>query len=199
MNLVIGITGGISSGKSTASNYIKDKGYKIIDADIISRQIMEYNKEGYIRVKKAFPEAFVGDVLDRKLLASIIFNDYHKREVLNNIMHPIIKEKIIEEINKSEGIVFLDVPLLFETHFDDLCDVTILISVDKETQIKRLMARDNIEREYAVKKIDSQMSLEEKAKKADYVIYNNQSIDILKNNIDEVLGVILNGKNLSNK
>lgn len=199
MNLTVGITGGIASGKSTVSNYIRKKGYKIIDADILSKEIMEYGQEGYAKVKEAFPEAFERNTLNRSKLADIIFHDDYKKDILNSITHPIIKKKIIDEIKRNSGIVFIDVPLLFEAHYDDLCDKIIVVYVDRQNQIKRLMARDNIDENYAIKKIDSQMSLDEKVLKADMVIDNNKDENSLLKNIDEVLEVIINGKNLSNK
>lgn len=199
MKMVIGITGGISSGKSTVSNYIKSLGYKVIDADLISREIMKPKEDGFKAVLKEFPSCFDGEVLLRDKLGSLIFNDEKKREKLNSITHPIIKDRIELEISKSDGLIFLDVPLLFEAHFDTLCDYTILVYIDKLEQIKRLMLRDNITYDYAVSKIDSQMSLDDKKELADYIIYNDSTLNDLYKSVDKVIEGIKNGKNLSNK
>lgn len=199
MKMVIGITGGISSGKSTVSNYIKSLGYKVIDADLISREIMKPKEDGFKAVLKEFPSCFDGKVLLRDKLGSLIFNDKKEREKLNSITHPIIKDRIELEISKSDGLIFLDVPLLFEAHFDTLCDYTILVYIDKLEQIKRLMLRDNITYDYAVSKIDSQMSLDDKKELADYIIYNDSTLNNLYKSVDKVIEGIKNGKNLSNK
>lgn len=188
MKKVIGITGGISSGKSLVSNYIKNKGYKVIDADIVSRELIYKNSVASNEILKQFGEDyFTSGELDRKKLGQAVFSDKFKLMMLNNIMHPLIKQKIKEEIDLSDGIIFIDVPLLYEDSYDKLCDSVILVYTTPSIQLKRLMARDNIDREYATKKISSQMSLEHKLELANYIIYNIKDIDYCYNQIDTIL------------
>ena len=188
MKKVIGITGGISSGKSLVSNYIKNKGYKVIDADIVSRELIYKNSVASNEILKQFGEEyFTFGELDRKKLGQAVFGDKFKLMMLNNIMHPLIKQKIKEEIDLSDGIIFIDVPLLYEDSYDKLCDSVILVYTTPSIQLKRLMARDNIDREYAAKKISSQMSLEHKKELANYIIYNIKDIDYCYNQIDTIL------------
>lgn len=189
MKKIIGITGIISSGKSSVIKILIDKGYFIIDADVISKEITLKGNQAYEMIKKSFgDDFFIDDKLDRKKLGSLIFNDINKREELNNIMHPIIKKEIINRINNSNNdIIFLDIPLLFESKMDDLCDFIVCVYSDKDIIIERLMKRDNISFEYALKKINSQLSLEKKKELSDYIIYNNSSLEDLYIEVDKML------------
>lgn len=191
-NKIIGLTGSISSGKSQVSNYLREKGEKVIDADLIARDVVDLEgvKE---KIKKAFGEnIYVDDKLDRKALAEIVFRDEEKRQVLNEIEHPEIYRLILEEIKKSKGRVFVDIPLLFESeelnkkynlNFDEIW----LVYVDKKEQIKRLMKRDDISEDFALEKINSQMSLEEKKELADLVIDNSRDLKDTFRQVEENL------------
>ena len=181
-NKIIGLTGSISTGKTQVSNYLRDKGEKVIDADLIAREVVDL-KNVKEKIKKAFGEnIYVDDKLDRSGLAEIVFRDEEKRQILNEIEHPEIYRIILEEVKKSKGRVFVDIPLLFESeelnkkynlNFDEIW----LVYVDREAQIKRLMNRDGISREYAEEKINSQISVEEKRKKADVIIDNSGTLE----------------------
>lgn len=191
-NKIIGLTGSISSGKSQVSNYLREKGEKVIDADLIARDVVDLEsvKE---KIKKAFGDnIYINDKLDRKALAEIVFRDEEKRQVLNEIEHPEIYRLILEEIKKSKGRVFVDIPLLFESeelnkkynlNFDEIW----LVYVDKKEQIKRLMKRDDISEDFALEKINSQMSLEEKKKLADLVIDNSRDLEDTFRQVEENL------------
>lgn len=180
-NKIIGLTGSISSGKSQVSNYLRDKGEKVIDADLIAREVVDL-KNVKEKIKEAFGEnIYVDDKLDRSGLAEIVFRDEEKRQILNEIEHPEIYRIILEEVKKSKGRVFVDIPLLFESeelnkkynlNFDEIW----LVYVDKKEQVKRLMKRDDISEDFALKKINSQMSLEEKKKLADVIIDNSSTL-----------------------
>ena len=175
MKKVIGLTGSIASGKSTVSNKLKDSGYHVIDCDEINHLILKKDNIGYTEVVKAFGLEILAENLeiDRKKLGSIIFSNKEAKEKLNQILHPLIKKIVIEEIDKiDDGMVFLDCPLLFETDFHELCDLKIVVYVNLDTQIHRLMERDKITFPEALKKIYAQMSLDEKLTLADYVIDN---------------------------
>lgn len=186
MNLVIGLTGSIASGKSTTSKYIKEKGYKVIDCDQISHDVLLEGRGGYLPLINEFGETILDDrVISRVKLGNIVFNDKVKLQKLNDILHPIIYNEVKSEI--TNGIVFIDCPLLFETNFIDLCDKTLVVYVDFNTQVKRLMQRDGLSNKEASDRIKLQMSLEEKKQKCDYVIENMKSIDELKGLIDDFL------------
>ena len=179
---IIGLTGSIATGKSQVSKYLKDKGIKVVDADLIARDVANY-KSVKNKIKKVFgDDLYIDDQLDRKKLAEIIFAKKIQREKLNDIMHPEIYKEINKKTRGKEDLVFVDLPLLFENEdvnkkygleFDEIW----LVYVDRETQIKRLMDRDGISREYAEKKINSQISVEEKRKKADVIIDNSGTLE----------------------
>lgn len=187
---VIGLTGSIASGKSTVSKKLKDLGYKVIDCDAINHEILVKDEVGYLLVVENFGADILDENLeiDRKKLGSLIFNDSTLKEKLNQILHPVIKNRVIEEIEKiDEGMVFLDCPLLFETDFHTLCEINIVVYVNFDTQIHRLMQRDNITFPEALKKIYAQMSLDEKLGLADLVIDNCHSLGDLDWQIKQLL------------
>lgn len=191
MSKVIGITGSIACGKSYVSKYLSNLGYEVIDTDIISHEITQDNSIYLSDIKKHFPTCVKNGKLQRKELSNIIFNDKSKREELNNILHPIIFNQVKTMINKSQSdIIFLDVPLMFEAHFDVICDKIICVYTDLDIQIERLIKRDNIKKEDAIKKINSQMKLKDKMELCDYLIYSINDYDIVNQNILNVLNKI---------
>ncbi|NMW85621.1 dephospho-CoA kinase [Peptoniphilus sp. AGMB00490] len=180
-NKVIGLTGSIATGKSQVSRFLKNKGIKVVDADLIARDVanFEFVKN---KIKEEFGEDLYKDGnLDRKKLAEVVFKNGKAREKLNQIMHPEIYKEIKRQIEDSDELVFVDIPLFFENedlnkkyglNFDEIW----LVYVDRATQIKRLMKRDDISREYAKEKINSQLSVEEKKEKADVIIDNRATL-----------------------
>jgi len=184
MPKVIGVTGGISSGKSTVCDIIKEKGYKVIDCDVLGHQILNDHRKGlgFEKVTKEFGLDIVGKDgnIDRKKLSEMIFGNPTNKKKLEDILHPMIKRRLIEQINRcKDEIIFIEVALLFETDFKDLCDKTILVYVDLDNQIWRLMKRDNVIFPDALKKIYAQMPMEDKLNLADYIIDNtNQVYDL---------------------
>ena len=189
MRKVIGVTGGISSGKSNVISIIKRQGFKVIDCDLINHNLQKINMPIYNAIKEAFGSSYFLDnkELDRKKLGELIFHNEDEKLKLNSISHPIIKEEVLKEINKADGIVFVDVPLLYESKFDSLCDKVICVYLNKETQIKRLMERDHIDYSYAKAKIASQMDLDQKRDLADYVIDSKGSF---QETYDQVLKIL---------
>ena len=191
-NKIIGLTGSISTGKSQVSNYLKQRGEKVIDADLIAREVVDLEP-----VKKKIKEAFGNgiykdDELDRKALGEIVFRDKEKRQVLNEIEHPEIYRIILEEIKNSKGRVFVDIPLLFESqHLNERYgldfDEVWLVYVNRETQVKRLIKRDRISKGYALEKINSQMSVEDKKIMADVIIDNSGSLEETFKQVEENL------------
>ena len=191
-NKIIGLTGSISTGKTQVSNYLRDRGEKVIDADLIAREVVDLGavKE---KIKEAFGhDIYKDDELDRKALGEIVFRDKEKRQVLNEIEHPEIYKIILEEVKNSKGRVFVDIPLLFESqHLNEKYgldfDEVWLVYVSRETQVKRLIKRDRISKGYALEKINSQMSVEDKKIMADVVIDNSGSLEETFKQVEENL------------
>ena len=192
MRKVIGVTGGISSGKSNVISIIKRQGFKVIDCDLINHNLQKINMPIYNAITEAFGSSYFLDnkELDRKKLGELIFHNENEKLKLNSISHPIIKEEVLKEINKADGIIFVDVPLLYESKFDSLCDKVICVYLNKETQIKRLMERDHIDYSYAKAKIASQMDLDQKRDLADYVIDSKGSFQETYHQVLKILEMI---------
>lgn len=191
---IVGITGSIASGKSEVSKYISSKGYKITDADYISRSITKKGNIGYKVIIDNFGNVIdKSGEIDRKKLSNMVFNDSKQLEKLNSLLHPLIFEEIDKNIKafNNEKTVFLDAPLLFETMLYKKCDEIILIYCDEKTQIERIILRDNTDEEKARLIIEKQMSVEEKMKKSNYIVENNTTLDKLHFKIDEVLNMII--------
>ena len=190
MKKVIGLTGSIASGKSTVSNKLKSLGYKIIDCDEINHRLLLKGNNGYLKVLENFGEDILASdgEINREKLGGIIFNDIKERTKLNQILHPLIKEEVIKELSEiDDGLVFLDCPLLFETDFHELCDLKIVVYVNLDTQIHRLMERDKITFPEALRKIYSQMPLDEKMQLADFVVDNCHSLTDLDWQLKQLL------------
>ena len=193
--LVIGLTGNIGCGKSSLSKILKDNSLDIIDADIISREIMSNNK----LLEEVF-QVFGEDVkdkdgtLNRKKLASIVFSDDKKLIALNDITHPAIKNEIKRRIkdieNKGRNIVIVDAALLIEGKFLDLIDKLIVITCDEKEQLNRVMYRDNSNMDEALNRISSQMSQDEKVKFGDYIIDNSGSLEELNYKANKLITYI---------
>ena len=193
MALIIGLTGGIATGKSTVANMFVDYGIPVVDTDKISSELLRKGSNAYNEVLVLFGKEILltnGDI-NRKKLGRAIFNDNINREKLNSIIHPKVKSITLSEVKRHEElgaeIVVIDVPLLFETNFIELVDKTIVVYTTPELQLERLINRDLIEKEYASLKIDSQMGIEEKVKLSDYVINNSKSILTTKKEFNKII------------
>lgn len=191
MYKIIGLTGGIASGKTTVSDYLKERGYTVLDADAYSRKTTAKNGPAIPAIKQAFGHDIVntGGELDRKKLGSIIFNDADKRRQLNEIVHPLIREMMNSDEQKfiEEGHVFLDIPLLFENGLNERCDFVVTVFVDRDTQLKRLTARNKLSIEEAEARINSQMPLAEKVRMSEYRLDNNGNLEALYKQIDQFI------------
>lgn len=194
---IIGLTGGIATGKSTVTEFLIEKGYKVIDADKIARKVVEVNYPAYKEIVKEFGVEILNKdlTINRTKLGSIVFNSEEKRKRLNSIVHPRVFQEIsnlILNYCESEKIVFLDVPLLIEEldlfkKYNIYIDEIWLVYTDKEKQIERLMQRDNFTYEEAEKRISSQLPMKIKKKCADRIINNNKNIKELKNTVDDII------------
>ena len=185
--MVVGITGSIASGKTLVTTYLLNKGYQIIDCDKISHMVLEL-EEAKNQVVKAFGECIINNgIIDRKALGSLIFNDKNKKELLQSIVFPFILKEIERQLSLLKGLIFLDAPLLIEYELQYLVNKIIVVKTSKDIQIKRLVERDNITQEYAIKKINSQLPIEVKEKYADYIINNSLDIENTYKQIDTIL------------
>ncbi len=183
MGKTIGLTGSVATGKSTVSNMIQQAGIPLVDADIAARKVVEPGTEGLKEIVAYFGEEILlaDGTLNRAKLGEIIFKDKEKREKLNEITHPRVKEYMLEARERffraGEELVFFDIPLLFESHLESLVDQIVVVWTTPETELKRLMERNNLTKEDALRRIESQMGIDEKARKADFVIDNNDSLE----------------------
>ncbi len=188
MRMIVGITGSIGSGKSTVSNYITSLGYQVVDCDMISHDIILKGNLGYQSVL----DFFGSDILDedgsisRKKLGGIVFSDEVKLQMLNKIMHPLIYSEVEKKLD-VDRLIFLDAPLLFESNFNTLCDSVIVVNIDLDKQLERLVVRDSITYDDALNKINLQMSLDEKIKLATYVVDNSFDLACLYKQIDSII------------
>lgn len=193
MKRVIGITGGIASGKSNVCTVIRELGYPVIDCDEITRKNYEINGKIYNVVLERFGKDFLLDDgnIDKKKLGKLVFNNSSAKMLLNSITHPIIKEELLSEISKyNDGLVFVEIPLLYEAKFDSLCDKVICVFLSQKYQVERLMEREGIDEDFALKKIHSQMDLYMKKSLADYVINSKGSFDETKLQVIDVINNI---------
>lgn len=186
---IIGVTGGIGSGKTTVSAIFKDYGAEIIDADEISRSITKKNTAAYFEIVNSFgAEILLSDgEINRKALAKKVFSDKISLELLNKITHKYVFEEMEKRIKTSEKeVVVLDVPLLFSSEFPFDCDLTVGVIADLEQRIKRVQIRDGLTREEIIKRIENQISDEELRKKADVIIENN-SLDSAVSQVKNIM------------
>ncbi|MGG3444147.1 dephospho-CoA kinase [Bacillus cereus] len=193
MTVVIGLTGGIASGKSTVSEMFRELNIPVIDADIIAREVVERGKPAYNKIVEVFGMEVLQEdgELDRPKLGSVVFYNEEKRLQLNKIVHPAVREEMNaqKEMYIKEGMqaVVLDIPLLFESKLTNLVDRILVVAVMPSTQLERLMKRNNFSEEEATARIQSQMPLEEKVKRADEVINNDGTIMGTKTQLQVIL------------
>lgn len=191
--VVVGLTGGIASGKSVVSNMLRDLGATIIDADEISRDVMIPHSKCWEEVVAAYgSECLLDDLtIDRKALARLVFRDSEQIQQFNRIVHPYIQQRIediIDDIKHTDphALVIIDAALLVETGLYKRYDKLIVVSVSKETQLKRLMIRDAMSREEAESRMDRQLPLSEKLNVADYIIENEGSFTQTREAVEKV-------------
>lgn len=198
MTYVLGLTGGIASGKSTVSNYLYEQGAVVIDADIVSRQVVRPGTKGFLALVSEFGKQIQNEdgTLNRAALGEIIFNDQKKRDVVNGLLHPLIKEEMLNQVKVAEekavDLVVLDIPLLFESKCEQYCDAVLVVDVSPETQKGRLMRRNDFTQKEAQARIDSQMDPADRKKRADFVVNNDASEEKTYQQVDILLEDILN-------
>lgn len=180
---IIGLTGGIASGKSTVSGILKSLGAVVIDADQVAREVVEPGKPAWQEIVQDFGPAVLNPdgTLNRKQLSQLVFRDGEKLRRLNAITHPRVIEHFRQRLqwlraNRPDAVVVLDVPLLFESGMDAMADEVWVVWVDQEIEMQRLMMRDGITHEEAEARVAAQLPLEEKVRRADRVIDNTRSL-----------------------
>ncbi len=191
---IIGLTGGIASGKTAAGKAMESLGAKIIDADVVSRKVTEAESEGFMRLKEAFPNCVDGDKLDRKRLKSMVFSDREKLQQLNSLTWTLIEEEIRRQIAKlsESDTAVLVVPLLFESGLDVLADVVVTVSADERIRLRRVISRDGVDEKTALSVINAQMSDAEREKRSDYVLDGNGELSSLEAEAKELYARLAN-------
>ena len=190
--MIIGLTGSIASGKSTIADMLRNMGLPIVDADLVARQVVEVGSPTLAKIAEEFGQDILlptGE-MDRAKVGAIIFNDEQKRMKLNNIIHPAIREEMTRQRDAyvAEGKhVVMDIPLLFESKLQHFVEKILVVTVNPELQLQRLMERNNLSKEEAKARIASQLPLKEKEEGADAVIYNNGTIEQSKQQLLDIM------------
>ena len=192
MGKIIGITGGIASGKSTVTNFLRQKGFEVVDADALVHQLQEPGGRLYQILVEHFGEKVLLEdgELNRSLLASLIFSNYEEREWSKQTQGQIIREELgslRDKLSQTEDVFFMDIPLLFEQDYASWFDETWLVYVSRDTQLDRLMKRDYLTIEDAQARLASQWSLEEKKRLASHILDNNGSREQLLSQVASLL------------
>jgi dephospho-CoA kinase len=188
--LLIGLTGGIASGKSTVANFLKNLGSEVIDFDILARKAVSPGQKAWYEVVDFFGEGVLLEnrELDRKKISGIVFSDPEKRKKLEGFIHPAIADEFIREVGRiafedNNAIIQAVVPLLIEGGMQELFHATVVVYLPREKQIQRLMARDGVSRDGAIDILNAQMPIDEKIGYADFVIDNEESLEETKRQV----------------
>ena len=192
MPKIIGLTGGIATGKSTVSELLTAYGFKVVDADIASRKAVKKGSKGLDQIREKFGQEAIDDngEMNRKYVGELVFNNPEQRIELNKIVHPIVREIMEEEKNHylNEGYnVIMDIPLLFENDLQDTVDEVWLVYTSESVQIERLMKRNNLDLDQAKARVHSQISIDKKSRMADHVIDNLGSKSELETLLKQLL------------
>jgi len=188
-NWILGLTGGIGAGKTLVSNHLASLGIEIVDADVIARDVVAIGSDGLNAIEQHFGKTILLDdgSLNRAKLRDIIFADSEQKSWLNNLLHPLIRQNITEQLtNANSPYVVLSAPLLFENKLDALCDHTLLVDVPVEVQLARTATRDSVSTEQVKNIIAAQMSREDKLQKADSVLDNHRDISSVLIDVEEL-------------
>lgn len=187
--MIVGLTGGIASGKSTVSNYFREFGAEVLDADVVAKELSE-KEENVAKIIEIFGNEILDENgnISRKKMRERAFLEKDKLKQLNELLHPQVIEvfKNKKENTKEDEIVIFDIPLLFEAGMENLCDTVIVVYISKRVQLERIMKRDRHGIDLAERIIESQMSMSDKIDKADIIINNNCTLEDLKNNVNVV-------------
>jgi dephospho-CoA kinase len=191
--LLLGLTGGIASGKSTVAKMLEEKGAPVIDFDLIAREVVEPGKPAWKDIVAFFGEQVLQEdkSLDRKKLSDIVFRDLEKRKKLEGFTHPRIREGFVQQLNEivrkdPNAIIQVDIPLLIELNLQYMFHKTLVVYVPKEKQIERLMERDGISEEEALSRLKAQLAIDDKVGYANFVIHNDGPLEETQRQVDEL-------------
>ena len=192
MGKIIGITGGIASGKSTVTNFLRKQGFQVVDADAVVHQLQKPGGRLFKALVQHFGQEIIleNGELNRPLLASLIFSNPEEQEWSKQTQGEIIREELAalrDQLAQTEAIFFMDIPLLFEQDYSAWFDETWLVYVDRDVQVERFMKRDYLSKEVAESRLATQWSLEEKKKLASHILDNNGSRDQLVTQVVKLL------------
>ena len=193
-SLIIGITGGIGTGKTTVSKYLEDKGYYVINADQIAKDLLTNNNIIKEKIIKEFgANSYVNNQYNTSYISNIVFNNTKKLSRLNQIVHPAVLNQIINLIDaamqKNIKIIFIDIALLFELNLEEGVDYILTITAKEDIRIDRVIKRSNLPIEEIKRRINNQISVEEVVQNSDFVIENNDTIEKLYNSVDYILDI----------
>lgn len=194
--MIIGLTGGIASGKSTVSALLKEHGIPIVDADLIAREVVEPGKSVYQQIVEYFGEGILlaDRQIDRKKLGEIVFSEESKRQALNAIVHPEVRKEMSRQaqdaLKRGNKLVVMDIPLLFESKLEHMVDKIVLVYVPADIQLTRLMERDEIDEQQAMKRIRAQLPIETKKAVADYIIDNSGTREQTREQVERLLATL---------
>ncbi|NGQ94826.1 dephospho-CoA kinase [Brevibacillus sp. SYP-B805] len=194
--MILGLTGGIATGKSTVTAMLRERGIPVIDADAIAREVVEPGKPAYEAIVRHFGRDILlpDGQLNRKKLGEIVFSDEAERQALNAIVHPEVRRMMREQAELAERsgapIVFMDIPLLFESRLQHMVEKTVVVYVPAATQLERLQERDELDEEQAMKRIRAQLPIEQKKAWADFLIDNQGTREETAKQVDQLLAKI---------
>ena len=193
---IIGLCGCTGSGKSTVASLFAMYGAHIVDCDDISHNVTKKGSKCLDELVEHFGKDILNEdgSLKRKYLANIVFESSEERTVLEQITHKYILEQVFDELNSNEGLILVDAPLLFESGLDMMCDYTVVVTADEKVRLKRIVSRDDIDEELAMKRIRSQTDERELVEKCDFVIHNNANVKKLNTQIKSVIDRIAETK-----
>ncbi|MEX0380201.1 dephospho-CoA kinase [Leuconostoc sp. MS02] len=192
--LIVGLTGGIGTGKSTVSKVLRDAGFPVVDADVVAREVVEPGTHTLEKIKLTFgPDIIKNGALDRHKLGDIVFSNNTELARLNAIMQPVINSAMVDKIAfwraQKVPVLIIDVPLLFERGYEnnDYIDKVVVVTTSPQVQLERVKARDNLDETKAQNRINSQMPLADKIARADYLLDNNGDISFLEEQIKNLM------------
>lgn len=186
----MGLTGSLGSGKSTVAALLRARGYPVLDADALAREGRKAMRE---EICRSLPEACREGVLDDKLLARLVFSDREKLHILEGLLHPYVRRRLLEEMarqGQGASIVFLEIPLLFEVGWEKELDRTLVVAAPLEARLERVRLRSGLSREEALRREARQLPQEEKVRRADYVIWNTGDLSQLEKAVEALLKVL---------
>lgn len=184
----MGLTGSLGSGKSTVAALLRARGYPVLDADALAREGRKALEE---EICRSLPEACREGGLDEKLLARLVFSDREKLRILEGLLHPYVRRRLLEEMARQEAsIVFLEIPLLFEVGWEKELDRTLVVAAPLEVRLERVRLRSGLSREEALNREARQLPQEEKVRRADYVIWNTGPLSGLERAVEALLKVL---------